>query len=251
MAWRPSCTIPVTRGHMPIHAGVAALTATLLLLSTACSNSTADNTPTEGRAAATDGEVSGADRAFVEKAVVLGRLEIEHAKLAEARAANAAVKEYASRLLVAHVAADQELLSIMQRRHIVVADAGQQDDRRGSIGARDDATTTTKTGARQSGSPSPTGTTGASGTVVTTGEAIDRERAGMTEPWVHATGAAFDEGFLSTQVKAHQDAIALYVQQNNTGSDPELKAFAAKHLPALRAHLDQAQALQRGMRQTQ
>jgi putative membrane protein len=236
---------------MPIQTGVAALTAIVLLLSTACSNSTADNTASEDRGAASDVEVSGADRSFVENAVASGRLEIEHAKLAQARSANPAVKEYATRLLVAHVAADQELLSIMQRRHIVLTDAGRQDDRRGSIGARDDATTATKTGERPTGSSSPTGSTGASGSVVTTGEAIDRERSGMTYPWMQATGAAFDEGFLSTQVKAHQDAIALFVEQNNTGADPELKAFAAKHLPALRAHLEQAQELQRGMRQTQ
>ena len=72
----------------------------------------------------------------------------------------------------------------------------------------------------------------------------------MTYPWVHETGAAFDEGFLATQVKLHQDAIALFVQETTTASDPELKAFAAKHLPALRAHLQQAQYLQRGMRQS-
>jgi putative membrane protein len=234
---------------MPIQAG-AALTAIVLLLSVACSNSTADNTPSENRGTATGIEVSSADRSFVESAVAAGRLEIEHAKLAEARSTTGAVKEYASRLLVAHVAADQELLSIMQRKQISLTDAAPHDPGRGSIGAKDDATTATKTGVRPPGSPNATGTTGASGTVATTGEAIDRERAGMTYPWVHETGAAFDEGFLATQVKVHQDAIALFTEQNNTGSDPELKAFAAKHLPELRAHLQQAQELQRGMRQT-
>ena len=235
---------------MTNHAGVAALTAMVLLLSTACSNSTADSTSSENREAATDAEVCRADRAFVESAVSAGRLEIEHAKLAEARSTTGAVKEYASRLLEAHVAADQELLSIVQRKQISLADTAAHDPRRGSIGAKDDATTATKTGVRPPGSPNATGTTGASGTVATTGEAIDRERAGMTYPWAQETGAAFDEGFLATQVKLHQDAIALFVEQTNTGSDPELKAFAAKHLPELRAHLQQAQELQRGMRQS-
>jgi len=235
---------------MSINTGVAALTAVVLFISTGCDNSKADNTGSAPREEVADIEVSRVDRTFVESAVASGRLEIEHAKLAEARSANAAVKEYASGLLVAHVAADQELLSIMQRKHISLTDDRSRDAGRGSIGARDDATTATKTGGRPTASPNDTGTTGASGTVVTTGEAIDRERAGMTYPWVQATGAAFDEGFLSTQVTAHQDAIALFVQQSNTGSEPELKAFAAKHLPALRAHLQQAQELQRGMRQT-
>ena len=234
---------------MSINRGMAALVA--LFISTACVNSTADNTNSAPSGEVPAVEVSRVDRTFVESAVASGRLEIEHAKLAQARSSNAAVKEFASRLLVAHVAADQELLSIMQRRRISLSDTGRRNDAdRGSIGSRDDATPATKTGGRPTGSPNATGTTGASGSVVTTGEAIDRERAGVTYPWVHETGAAFDEGFLATQVKTHQDAIALFVQQNNTGSDPELKAFAEKHLPALRAHLEQAQELQRGMRQT-
>ena len=235
---------------MTINTGVAAMTAMVLLISTACVNSKADDTDSGRRGSAADVEVSRDDRTFVENAVASGRLEVEHAKLAEARSANAAVKDYAHLLLVAHTAADQELHSIIQRKQISLPATLSHDDRRGSIGAKDDATTATKAGGPPTGSPNATGTTGALGTVATTGEAIDRERAGMTYPWVHETGAAFDEGFLATQVKLHQDAIALFVQETNTASDPELKAFAAKHLPALRAHLQQAQYLQRGMRQS-
>ena len=42
-------------------------------------------------------------------------------------------------------------------------------------------------------------------------------------------------------VKAHQDAVALFEREANEGTDPELKAFAAKTLPTLKTHLEHAQ----------
>ena len=221
-----------------------------LVVSIACSNSKAgDATDARSGAPAADPAVSRADRTFVENAVASGELEVEHAKLAEAQASNPAVKAFATHLITAHTAANQELAALMERKQIARTERPQPDERRGSVGARNDATTTTKTDAPPTGKPSPTGTTGALGTVETTGEAIDRARAGMTAPWMQATGAAFDEGFVTGQIKAHQDAIALFDQHASIGSDPELKAFAAKQLPQLRDHLRQAQELQPAPRQ--
>jgi predicted outer membrane protein len=98
------------------------------------------------------------------------------------------------------------------------------------------------------GAANPTGTTGASGTVATTGEARDRQRAGTTYPWMHATGAVFDEGYVAEQIRMHQDAISLFEQQSNNGRDADLKGFAAAQLPTLREHLREAETLQREMR---
>jgi putative membrane protein len=58
------------------------------------------------------------------------------------------------------------------------------------------------------------------------------------------TGAAFDRGFVDGQVKAHQDAIALFEKEVSAGADADVKAFAQKQLPGLRSHLKQAQDLQ-------
>lgn len=66
----------------------------------------------------------------------------------------------------------------------------------------------------------------------------------QTEAWMSATGAAFDRGFIESQVKAHQGAISLFEQQAKNGTDTDLKAFAQKQLPGLRNHLKQAQDLQ-------
>jgi putative membrane protein len=64
------------------------------------------------------------------------------------------------------------------------------------------------------------------------------------DAWAGQTGAAFDKGFIDAQVKAHQEAIELFEKEANTGTDAQLKAFAQKQLPGLRAHLKQAQDLQ-------
>jgi putative membrane protein len=57
------------------------------------------------------------------------------------------------------------------------------------------------------------------------------------------TGAAFDRTYAQQEVRDHQQDIALFQQEANSGRDPALKQFAQKTLPTLRQHLQMAQAL--------
>ncbi len=50
----------------------------------------------------------------------------------------------------------------------------------------------------------------------------------------------FDEEYMEAQVLAHQQAVTLFETASTNEANPELKAFAAKHLPHLRMHLDMA-----------
>src|SRR5690242_4914701 len=70
------------------------------------------------------------------------------------------------------------------------------------------------------------------------------------QPWANQSGAAFDKAFIDAQVKAHEDAVALFEKESQSGSDKEIKAFAARQLPGLRAHLKQAQDLQKKLSAT-
>jgi putative membrane protein len=186
---------------------------------------------------------SSDDTMFVQKAAEAGKMEVEHGKMAATKASNAQVKAYAAKLVRDHTAANSQLMTIAKRKNISVPDQLRGGyGNHGSIGAKNDATTDTKTGMGRPAGGNPTGTTGASGTVASTGEA--RDRAGHNEPWMSQTGAAFDKAYIDDQVKAHQDAIALFEKEASGGSDAELKAFAAKQLPGLRGHLKQAQDLQ-------
>jgi putative membrane protein len=60
------------------------------------------------------------------------------------------------------------------------------------------------------------------------------------------SGAAFDKQFATMMVTSHQQTIMLFEQaSSDTGvPDADLRAFAAGKLPTLRAHLEEAQALQ-------
>ena len=58
-------------------------------------------------------------------------------------------------------------------------------------------------------------------------------------------GVQFDKEYAaSIGVAAHQAAVKLFTQASQQASDPDIKAFAAKTLPALQHHLEMANALQ-------
>jgi putative membrane protein len=68
--------------------------------------------------------------------------------------------------------------------------------------------------------------------------------AGHDEPWMSQSGKDFDKAFIAAAIKDHQEDIQLFEKEAASGSDAQLKAFANKQLPTLRAHLKQAQDLQ-------
>ncbi len=55
------------------------------------------------------------------------------------------------------------------------------------------------------------------------------------------TGADFDKAYMSMMLKDHNMDVREFERQANSGSDPDIKAFAANHLPTLRDHLKMAQ----------
>lgn len=57
------------------------------------------------------------------------------------------------------------------------------------------------------------------------------------------TGKAFDRHYMDMMVNDHKETVNKFQVNANNAQDPELKAFAAKTLPVLRAHMDSAQAI--------
>ena len=197
--------------------------------------------------AAKPGMASSDDQAFVQKAAVSGQMEVQQGKMAASKASNAQVRAFGNMLVKDHTAANQQLMAIAKRKKIAMGDHDRMVNNQASPagGSATSATSDTKAGATRTSTSQTTGTTGASGGVATTGEARDRQAMPQqTEAWMSATGNAFDRGFVEAQVKAHQEAIALFEKQANGGDDSDLKAFAQKQLPGLRNHLKQAQDLQ-------
>lgn len=57
-------------------------------------------------------------------------------------------------------------------------------------------------------------------------------------------GKEFDQAYVEqVGVEAHQRAVDLFQQQSQSGTDPQLKAAAAKALPTIKHHLEMAQQL--------
>jgi putative membrane protein len=56
-------------------------------------------------------------------------------------------------------------------------------------------------------------------------------------------GADFDKAYIAMMRKDHQDAVALFTNESSSGTNSDLKAFAAQTLPTLQHHLAMAQSL--------
>jgi putative membrane protein len=58
-------------------------------------------------------------------------------------------------------------------------------------------------------------------------------------------GKDFDEKFMETMVKGHDKAIASFENVVEKGQDPDIKAWAEKTLPTLKAHKDHAKTTEK------
>jgi putative membrane protein len=74
-------------------------------------------------------------------------------------------------------------------------------------------------------------------------ELSDRQKK-QFESLQKLSGEEFDTTFLSQMVSDHQSNIAKFSAQAQSGSDPEVTAFAKETLPTLQAHLQHAQSIQ-------
>jgi putative membrane protein len=55
-------------------------------------------------------------------------------------------------------------------------------------------------------------------------------------------GAEFDKAYMKDMVADHREDVSEFRKESNSGSDPELKAWAAKTLPTLEEHLKLAES---------
>ncbi len=65
----------------------------------------------------------------------------------------------------------------------------------------------------------------------------------MSSPLSSKTGSEFDSAFAKDMIADHHKDIAMFQKEANSGSDPDVKAWASKSIPTLQSHLDMAKAL--------
>jgi putative membrane protein len=73
--------------------------------------------------------------------------------------------------------------------------------------------------------------------------AMDADHKGKVDQLRAATGSAFDQQYRLLQIDGHQKAVALFDGYAKGGDNNEIKAWAQNTVPALRQHLQRAQAL--------
>lgn len=74
-------------------------------------------------------------------------------------------------------------------------------------------------------------------------QSLDALQAQALQGLQQMRGPEFDRAFVDAMVTAHEKAVAAFTQAAASSSDPDLKAFAGKHLPALQNHLAHAREL--------
>jgi putative membrane protein len=73
--------------------------------------------------------------------------------------------------------------------------------------------------------------------------ALDAQHQKMLDELKAKNGKDFDGSYDQTQLKAHQDAVALFDAYAKGGENAELKGWASRTLPHLREHLSMAEKL--------
>jgi putative membrane protein len=71
----------------------------------------------------------------------------------------------------------------------------------------------------------------------------DDAQMAASMPIATKSGEDFDKAFARTAIEDHQKDIAAFEKEASSGKDPDVKNWASKTLPTLRAHLAEAQAL--------
>lgn len=71
----------------------------------------------------------------------------------------------------------------------------------------------------------------------------DKKQKSAEEKLSKLQGDKFDKEYARMMLKDHEEDIALFKKEANSGQDPNLKAYAQKTLPTLEEHLRMAQDL--------
>jgi putative membrane protein len=67
---------------------------------------------------------------------------------------------------------------------------------------------------------------------------MDSSHKSTLEKLKGLSGADFDKAYVDAMVEDHEDAVDLFENESEDGTDADSKAFAAKTLPTLKSHLD-------------
>jgi len=208
-------------------------------------------------------QLSSDDKQFLENAAKGGMHEVHMGKMGVAHGSSAAVKKYAQRLVDDHKKANDELMALAKRKGVTLPSDSSE---AGHSAAAAHSQSSAANSDSRSGSQTSTGTSSTSSTSTGTSKgpgrnasspesdsrnaskhgsdtAMAADSAPGMETLAGKSGNDFDREFARLAVADHEKDIAEFEKEAKSGSDSEVRAWANKTLPTLRAHLKQAQSL--------
>jgi len=135
------------------------------------------------------------DAEFAVKAADSGLAEVNASEVAQQKAQDQRVKDFAAMMVQDHTKANEELKMIAASKNITLPTAP--------------------------------------------GEPHLKDIADLNE----YTGADFDKEYMDLMVNNHEKAVSLFEDAADNAEDGEIKAYAAKTLPALQKHLEHAKTI--------
>lgn len=76
---------------------------------------------------------------------------------------------------------------------------------------------------------------------------LDAKHTALRDRLAKLSGAEFDRAYMTEMVHDHEKDVAEFDKAAKSSTDPEVKAFAAKTLPVLQAHLKMAKDVQQSL----
>jgi predicted outer membrane protein len=234
------------------------------------------NTAGQSGTATGSGSLADSDRKFVMETAHGGMAEVMLGRMASERASSDEVKRFGQRMVDDHTKTNQELMQLASTKGITMPAMTDMGGNMAGAGSGTDTTmsnTQTQTSGSQSagstGQTSGSQSTGSQSTGSQTSGTTDRtatggqtsgSTAGMSGGGAGAnmmdpkhqklmghlsglSGAEFDREYMKQMVKDHEDAVSDFQKQSTRAKDPDIRAFAARTLPALQEHLRMAREI--------
>ena len=140
------------------------------------------------------------DAKFAVDAANGGMAEVALGKLAEGKAVNAKVKEFATMMVADHTKANDELMALAKTKNITLP------------------------------------------------QAVSTDKQTTMDDLTKKSGSEFDKAYVDQMVDDHKKTISLFEDASKNAKDADLKAFADKTLPGLKAHLEHINAIHDSMK---
>jgi putative membrane protein len=189
------------------------------------------------------------DRKFVMEAAHGGMMEVRMGRMAADKASNADVKAFGQRMVDDHSRANSELMALASQKGITLP--GAADMSMTDQGASSTSSTTAQSSDQQSSSSSSTTSQPSSTDAAGQRHARMDANTDMTmkdqennNKLMGLSGDAFDREYMNMMVKDHEKDVKEFEKASTKAKDPDVRAFAAKTLPTLREHLQQARDIQ-------